>query len=71
MDSLPFDLNNLHFFVLVVERRGFTAAADALGVPKSRVSRHVAWRRSQSLSIRAIVVADGCVRVGCEALTAA
>ena len=42
MDSLPFDLNNLHFFVLVVERRGFTAAADALGVPKSRVSRHVA-----------------------------
>ena len=42
MDSLPFDLNNLHFFVLVVERRGFTAAADALGVPKSRVSRHIA-----------------------------
>src|ERR1700757_1314320 len=42
MDSLPFDLNNVHFFVLVVERRGFTAAADALGVPKSRVSRHVA-----------------------------
>src|SRR5436309_652148 len=42
MDTLPFDLNNLHFFVLVVERRGFTAAADALGVPKSRVSRHVA-----------------------------
>jgi len=42
MDSLPFDLNNLHFFVLVVERRGFTAAADVLGVPKSRVSRHIA-----------------------------
>jgi DNA-binding transcriptional LysR family regulator len=42
MDSLPFDLNNLHFFVLVVERRGFTAAAEALGVPKSRVSRHIA-----------------------------
>ena len=42
MDSLPFDLNNIHFFVLVVERRGFTAAADALGVPKSRVSRHIA-----------------------------
>jgi hypothetical protein len=32
MDSLPFDLNNLHFFVLVVERRGFTAAADATRV---------------------------------------
>src|SRR6202007_1439531 len=29
-------------FVLVVERHGFTAAADVLGVPKSRVSRHVA-----------------------------
>jgi DNA-binding transcriptional LysR family regulator len=42
MDSLPFDLNNLHLFVLVVERRGFTAAADTLGVPKSRVSRHIA-----------------------------
>jgi DNA-binding transcriptional LysR family regulator len=42
MDSLAFDLNNIHFFVLVVERRGFTAAADALGVPKSRVSRHIA-----------------------------
>src|SRR5438128_2250181 len=42
MDSLPFDLNNVHFFVQVVERRSFTAAADALGVPKSRVSRHVA-----------------------------
>ena len=42
MDSLPFDLDNVRFFVLVVERRGFTAAADALGVPKSRVSRHIA-----------------------------
>ncbi|OWQ90391.1 hypothetical protein CDN99_13635 [Roseateles aquatilis] len=42
MDPLQFDLNNIHFFVAVVERRGFTAAADALGVPKSRVSRHVA-----------------------------
>ncbi len=41
MSSLPFDLNNIHFFVLVVEKRGFTAAADALGVPKSRVSRHI------------------------------
>ena len=42
MDSLPFDLNNIHFLVLVVERRGFTAAADTLGIPKSRVSRHIA-----------------------------
>ena len=42
MDSLPFDLNNLHFFEQVVQRRGFTAAAEVLGVPKSRVSRHIA-----------------------------
>jgi DNA-binding transcriptional LysR family regulator len=42
MDSIPFDLNNLHFFVQVVQRRGFTAAAEVLGVPKSRVSRHIA-----------------------------
>jgi DNA-binding transcriptional LysR family regulator len=42
MDSLSFDLNNLQFFVLVVERRSFTAAAEVLGVPKSRVSRHIA-----------------------------
>jgi len=42
MESLPFDLNNLQFFVAVVERRGFTAAADVLGIPKSKVSRHIA-----------------------------
>jgi DNA-binding transcriptional LysR family regulator len=41
MEPLPFELNNLHFFVTVVERHGFTAAADFLGVPKSRVSRLV------------------------------
>lgn len=42
MNPPAFDLNNIRFFTLVVERRGFTAAADVLGVPKSRVSRHIA-----------------------------
>ncbi|WP_152223233.1 LysR substrate-binding domain-containing protein [Pseudomonas sp. SCB32] len=42
MDPLPFDLNHLRGFVLVVEHHGFTAAANALGVPKSRISRYVA-----------------------------
>src|SRR5579859_4750250 len=42
MEPLPFDLNNLRVFVTVVERHGFTAAADFLGVPKSKVSRLIA-----------------------------
>ena len=36
------DLNDLQFFAAVVLHRGFSAAARALGVPKSRVSRRVA-----------------------------
>jgi DNA-binding transcriptional LysR family regulator len=36
------DLNDMVFFAEVAERGGFTAAARALGVPKSRLSRHVA-----------------------------
>ena len=35
------DLNDYLYFVHVVERRGFTAAGRFLGVPKSRLSRHV------------------------------
>jgi len=35
------DLNDAYFFVHVVEKKGFTAAARALSVPKSRVSRRV------------------------------
>lgn len=35
------DLNSYRYFVHVVEKRGFTAAGSALGVPKSRLSRHV------------------------------
>jgi DNA-binding transcriptional LysR family regulator len=36
------DLNDMVFFAEVAERGGFTAASRALGVPKSRLSRHVA-----------------------------
>ena len=36
------DLNKISLFVRVVEAQGFTAAASALGIPKSSVSRGVA-----------------------------
>jgi DNA-binding transcriptional LysR family regulator len=36
------DLNDLRFFAAVVEHGGFSAAARALGVPKSRLSKRVA-----------------------------
>jgi DNA-binding transcriptional LysR family regulator len=36
------DLNDLFFFSQVVDKGGFTAAARALGIPKSRLSRRVA-----------------------------
>ncbi|HEY6985618.1 MAG TPA: LysR substrate-binding domain-containing protein [Rhodanobacteraceae bacterium] len=36
------DLNDLRFFAAVVENGGFSAAARALGVPKSRLSKRVA-----------------------------
>src|SRR5579863_7711526 len=36
------DFNDLRFFAAVVQHRGFSAGARALGLPKSRVSRRVA-----------------------------
>ncbi|MEH6669502.1 LysR family transcriptional regulator [Halopseudomonas sp.] len=36
------DLNDYFYFVHVIEKQGFSAAAAALGMPKSRLSRHVA-----------------------------
>jgi DNA-binding transcriptional LysR family regulator len=36
------DLNDYFYFVHVVEKKGYTAAAKALDMPKSRLSRHVA-----------------------------
>src|SRR5690242_3867660 len=39
---MPRDLNELYFFAKVVEFGGFSAAAQQLGIPKSRLSRHIA-----------------------------
>jgi len=36
------DLNDLYFFAQVVEHRGFAAAARAIGMPRSRLSRRLA-----------------------------
>lgn len=41
MTPLELDLNDLYLFTHVVQRQGFTAAARALGVPKSRISRRI------------------------------
>jgi len=35
------DLNELYFFAKVAEHGGFSAAAQQLGIPKSRLSRHI------------------------------
>jgi DNA-binding transcriptional LysR family regulator len=45
------DINGLHLFAQVVAHSGFSAAALAIGVPKSRLSRHVA-RLEESLGVR-------------------
>ena len=37
----PFDLNDYYYLYHVVEKRGFAPAARALGIPKSRLSRHI------------------------------
>lgn len=39
MPSIPLDLNSLFLFAKVVEHRGFSAAGNVLGIPKSRISR--------------------------------
>ena len=41
-DPVMQDLNDLYFFVQVVDHRGFAPAARALGLPKSRLSRRIA-----------------------------
>ncbi len=35
------DMNDYYFFVHVVEKKGFAPAGRALGIPKSRLSRHI------------------------------
>lgn len=37
-----YDLNDLYYFVEVVNHRGFSPAGRALGIPKSRLSRRIA-----------------------------
>src|SRR5690606_23228676 len=44
-------LDDLYYFAMVVEHGGFAAAGRALGVPKSRLSRHVN-AREQRLGVR-------------------
>ena len=41
MAFLDIDLNDLYLFVQVVDRKGFTAAGEVLGIPKSRLSRRI------------------------------
>ena len=36
-----FDMNDYAYFFHVVEQKGFAPAARALGIPKSRISRHI------------------------------
>jgi DNA-binding transcriptional LysR family regulator len=47
------DLNDLQLFAQVAAHRGFNATAQALGIPKSRVSRHVA-RLEATLGVRLV-----------------
>lgn len=44
---MKLDLNDYYYFVHVVEKQGYTAAANALQMPKSRLSRHVAQLESR------------------------
>lgn len=45
------DLNDLYYFVQVVDRGGFAAAGRALGLPKSRLSRRI-LRLEERLGVR-------------------
>lgn len=45
------DLNDYFYFVHVIEKKGYSAAAAALNMPKSRLSRHVA-RLEERLGVR-------------------
>ncbi|QGZ31687.1 LysR substrate-binding domain-containing protein [Stutzerimonas stutzeri] len=47
------DLNALYYFVQVVDHGGFASAGRALGIPKSKLSRHIA-RLEQRLEARLI-----------------
>jgi DNA-binding transcriptional LysR family regulator len=52
------DFNDLQFFAAIVLRRGFSAAARALGMPKSRIGRraallsHEQFRKDKKYTLR-------------------
>ena len=50
MDA-PFDLNDLYYFAALVDKRGFTAAAEATGIPKATLSRRLR-ALEQTLGVR-------------------
>jgi DNA-binding transcriptional LysR family regulator len=56
------DLNDLGFFAAVVKHESFSAAARALGVPKSRISRRIAVLEEQ-LGVRLLERSTRRVRV--------
>lgn len=45
------DLNDLHLFALIMRYGGYTAASDATGIPKSRISRRL-LRLEELLGVR-------------------
>jgi DNA-binding transcriptional LysR family regulator len=56
------DLNDVQYFAAVVEHRGFSAAARALNLPKSSVSRRIANLESR-LGVRLIVRSTRSIRL--------
>ena len=57
-----YDLNDLAIFAAVVKHKGFTAAADALGMPKSKVSKRIAGLEER-LGVRLIERSTRKIRV--------
>lgn len=53
MEKLSYDLNDLYLFNKVISLNGFTAAAKALGIPKSKISRRLTTLE-ESLGLRLI-----------------
>ena len=47
------DLNTAHIFVHIIEHNSFTAASEALGVPKQTVSRKIAELEKQLAKLKA------------------
>lgn len=61
------DLNDLYFFAQVVDHNGFAAAARALGMPRSRLSRRIGLLAdaAQEAIERVRAEPQGIVRVSC------